>query len=54
MKGNPSPGGKPDVIAQCTVCGEIHPVQIRDDTLRPVGAETCSCGNDEFVPLSER
>lgn len=55
MGRTPDSGGDPQLLGQCTACGEVYPVQ-RDErgALRPIGvAGGCSCGNDEFDPCAD-
>jgi len=55
VRSAPTTGGKPQRLGQCTACGEVYPLQIEVEMdLRPIGVDSeCSCGNSEFVPVSE-
>ena len=55
MDDEPTSGGHPKTLGQCTECGGIYPVQETvDGELRPIGTEGgCDCGNATFAPLSE-
>ncbi|CQH52888.1 uncharacterized protein HHUB_1897 [Halobacterium hubeiense] len=52
----PSQGGEPQAVAECTACSAIFPAQVTGDGgLRPIGLEdgTCTCGNVEFQSIIE-
>jgi len=55
MGENPTTGGDPTALVECTSCGEVYPAQSTGEgDFRPIGIETqCSCGNDTFTQLAE-
>jgi len=40
------------VIAVCERCGSVCTAQELSDRIKPVGTDTCPCGNDEFRQLT--
>lgn len=50
MTKNPTVGGEPQKLGECTECGKVYPMQIEaEGELRPIGTDgRCTCGNSSF------